>query len=153
MFYVVIPVDSEKIKNYICRHFQQQKDQTIRNTFSLTKNSFTQLSSKCAYLHECSPFWVVLFITFNKENYHVYCSNTYSERKSTNIMYRNVPQTKRGNYLCYILTPIGYTIRYDTVRYCLFVTQCYQPRLTSLKTSLSNISNDFLVFLRCLYVY
>jgi len=24
------------------------------------------------YLHECSPFWVGIFITFNKENYHVY---------------------------------------------------------------------------------
>jgi len=25
------------------------------------------------HLHECSPFWVGIFITFNKENYHVYC--------------------------------------------------------------------------------
>ena len=25
------------------------------------------------HLHECSPFWVGILITFNKENYHVYC--------------------------------------------------------------------------------
>ena len=25
------------------------------------------------HLHECSPFWVGIFITFNQENYHVYC--------------------------------------------------------------------------------
>ena len=25
------------------------------------------------HLHECFPFWVGLFITLNKENYHVYC--------------------------------------------------------------------------------
>jgi len=25
------------------------------------------------HLHECSPFWVGIFITFDKENYHVYC--------------------------------------------------------------------------------
>jgi len=25
------------------------------------------------YLHECSPFWVGIFITFNKEKYHIYC--------------------------------------------------------------------------------
>ena len=25
------------------------------------------------HLYECSPFWVGIFITFNKENYHVYC--------------------------------------------------------------------------------
>ena len=25
------------------------------------------------HLHECSPFWVGIFVTFNKENYHVYC--------------------------------------------------------------------------------
>ena len=25
------------------------------------------------HLHECSPFWVGIFITFNKENYNVYC--------------------------------------------------------------------------------
>ena len=25
------------------------------------------------YLRECSPFWVGIFITFNKENNHVYC--------------------------------------------------------------------------------
>jgi len=26
------------------------------------------------YLHECSPFWYSgIFITFNKENYHVHC--------------------------------------------------------------------------------
>ena len=25
------------------------------------------------HLHECSPFWVGIFITFNNENYHFYC--------------------------------------------------------------------------------
>jgi len=25
------------------------------------------------HVHECSPFWVGIFITFNKENCHVYC--------------------------------------------------------------------------------
>ena len=24
-------------------------------------------------VHECSPFWVGIFITFNIENYHIYC--------------------------------------------------------------------------------
>jgi len=25
------------------------------------------------HLHECSPFWVGIFITFSKDNYYVYC--------------------------------------------------------------------------------
>ena len=25
------------------------------------------------HFHECSPFWVGIFFTFNKENFHVYC--------------------------------------------------------------------------------
>jgi len=28
---------------------------------------------KSVHLHECSPFCASIFITFNKENYHVYC--------------------------------------------------------------------------------
>jgi len=25
------------------------------------------------HLHECSPFWVCIFFTFNNENYQMYC--------------------------------------------------------------------------------
>ena len=32
-----------------------------------------RLRDNSVHLHECSPFWIGIFITFNTENYHVYC--------------------------------------------------------------------------------
>jgi len=48
----------------------------ISKSFSVdreTSNSLFRFSDYAIYLHECSPFGVGIFITFNKENCHVYC--------------------------------------------------------------------------------
>jgi len=41
------------------------KPTTIIPSFGIKDNS--------VHLHECSPFCAGIFVTFNKENYHVYC--------------------------------------------------------------------------------
>jgi len=48
--------------------FQLQEYVTCKYLFPLFV-----LETTLYILHECSPFWVAIFIAFNKENYHVYC--------------------------------------------------------------------------------
>ena len=60
----------------------------------LTTPSF-RLSDNSVYLQECSPFWVSIFITFNKESYHVYCFMStctfwLTKNWSISICYRKV---------------------------------------------------------------
>ena len=47
--------------------------ETQVNMFYLMTIPFFQYRDNSVHLHECSPFWVGIFITDNKENYHVYC--------------------------------------------------------------------------------
>ena len=56
-------------------------------------NSSFRLRDKFVYLHECSPFWIGIFIASNKENCHVYCfmqtrAFWLAKRCSISICYR-----------------------------------------------------------------
>jgi len=47
-------------------------DKTVHINMCVWYNSIFRYRDNSVHLHEFSPFWVDIVITFNKENYHVF---------------------------------------------------------------------------------
>ena len=47
-------------------------DETVHINMFVWYKSLFRYRDNSVHLHEFSPFWVDIFITFNKENYHVF---------------------------------------------------------------------------------